>query len=135
MSRTTQVAPLTIPPVRMRNSSAVPAVDAPQAPWSHTPLGVVPANLVPPETKPRVAPGHVGYAGTARPSGTSAPIGATDEFCTPNAPTITPAPAGAVVLSTLGGRGGVVVQRGCTLRADCWRRCVEGWGLAFARES
>jgi hypothetical protein len=58
---------------------------------------------------------------------TPRPIGATDVFCSPNAPTITPAPAGAVVPPAVGGRDGVPLQRGCVLPLGLGGRCTGGW--------
>ena len=54
-------------------------------------------------------------------------------FCSPNAPSITPAPAGAVVPGTVGGRAGVVVQRGCGLPLGLGGRWAEGWAVCRQR--
>jgi hypothetical protein len=65
-----------------------------------------------------------GATGTTPP-----PHRATPPFCTWNAPAIVPATAGAVVRLTVGGRGGVPVQRGCVRRGVWGGRCFEGWAV------
>ena len=57
------------------------------------------------------------------------------ERCCRSAPTTLDEPAGAVVLSTVGGRSCVHVQRRCALRVGWRHRCSECWGWCRQRGS
>jgi hypothetical protein len=96
-------------------------------------VGCQSEDVVPPEAKPQVASDRVGYARAARRSGISTPL-AHPAVLLPERANHHARRCRGRSPFTLGGRAGVLVQRGCVLPLGGGQVCRGGGLVPFGRE-